>query len=177
MKILKLDHLGANDRTLVERARDLCANAYAPYSGFAVGAAVRTKSQNIYVGANMENASYGVTMCAEVAALTAASSADDFDVEAIAVVGGKFTDPPSSAEICTPCGRCRQLILEASDVSGGDVRVLSCNADLSQILEGTIKELLPQGFGPRNIGKVSAWAAMRPALKSFVAGLKAQKDK
>lgn len=167
----KLADLYDADRLLVETAQGVARNAYAPYSGFAVGAAVRTKTGKIYTGANLENAAYGVTMCGEVSALTAASSAGDFDVEAIAVVGLKFTEPQAGALIVTPCGRCRQLICEASQISQVDVRVFCCNGDLSRILEVGISELLPFAFGPANLGLDTKWPAMQEKLHSAIDAL------
>ena len=163
--------LAASDRQLAETALRACANAYAPYSGFAVGAAVRTKGGKVYVGANLENASYGMTMCAEVSAITAANAAGDYEIEAIAVAGYKFTTPTSHASICTPCGRCRQLILEASQVSKKDILVLSCNGDLSKIDASEISKLLPMAFGPENLGLVGVWPQMRDALGRETAAL------
>jgi cytidine deaminase len=139
------------DRALAAAARDTVANAYAPYSGFAVGAAVRTKTGKTYTGANLENASYGLSLCAEVAAIAAANSAGDFTIEAIAVTGRKAAAPYDGAGIVTPCGRCRQVIFEAAQRSEVDIRVLSCNADLSEIAEASISELLPAAFGPSNL--------------------------
>ncbi|HEY0328249.1 MAG TPA: cytidine deaminase [Rhodopseudomonas sp.] len=157
------------DRRLIDSARGVSANAYAPYSGFAVGAAVRTKSGKIFTGANLENASYGLGMCAEVAAITAANSANGYDIEAIAVVGHKFTPPRDASQVVTPCGRCRQLIFEASQVAGVDVRVFSCSGDLAQIHEAAISELLPDAFGPQNLGLETVWPQIRAALIGSVA--------
>jgi cytidine deaminase len=147
-----LANLSTSDRHLVQAASDASERAYAPYSKFAVGAAVRTKSGNVYTGANLENASYGVTICGEIGAITAANTAGDFEVEAIAVVGRKLSPPQDDTLVVTPCGRCRQIIFEAGQVAGTNVKVFSCNADLSNILESTIDELLPYGFGPANLG-------------------------
>jgi len=168
---VSLAELSPYDRQLVEAARDASGNAYAPYSGFAVGAAVRTRSGGLHVGANLENASYGLAMCAEVAALTAANSTGDFDVEAIAISGHKFTDPPDSSQIVTPCGRCRQLIMEGAQLSRVDVRVFSCSGDLKKILELPISFLLPSAFGPANLGLVDVWPEMRTQLKTSLAAL------
>src|ERR1700730_2452783 len=77
---------------LVEKAQEVAARAYAPYSRFAVGAAVRSKSGAIYAAANLENASSGLTICAEAAALSLANSAGDPDIDAIAVAGFNFAD-------------------------------------------------------------------------------------
>ena len=148
----ELDHL---DRELVERAQEACARAYAPYSQFAVGAAVRTKSGKIHTAANLENASYGLTICAEAAALAVANAAGDFTADAIAVVGFDIKDAESASQIVTPCGSCRQIIAEAAGVSGSDIRVLCCNGGLSSITISSIAELLPHAFRLGNPGAVS----------------------
>jgi cytidine deaminase len=170
-RVSALADLKEADRMLAKTAQAAARNAYAPYSGFAVGAAVRTRSGNLYTGANQENAAYGVTMCAEVAALTAASSAGDFDVEAIAVAGSKFIEPLGDDLVVTPCGRCRQLICEAAQISQVDVRVMSCNGDLSRILDSRISELLPHAFGPENLGLDKKWPSMRSKLHAVMDAL------
>src|SRR5271165_5895333 len=168
-----LAELHGADRRLVERALEATAHAYAPYSGFAVGAAVRTKSGRIYTGANIENAAYGVAICGEVSAVAGANAAGDFDIEAIAIVGHRFQPPQDTAEVVTPCGRCRQVILEASEIAKVDVRVLSCNGNLTKIADWTISELLPQAFGPRNLGLADTWPAMQASLQAIVRQLRA----
>jgi cytidine deaminase len=169
---ITLAELDATDRRLVEMARDESSHAYAPYSGFAVGAAVRTQSGRTYAAANLENASYGLAICAEVAAVTGANAAGDFDIEAIAVVGHKFMSPQDSTQVVTPCGRCRQVVSEAAQVAKTDVRVFSCNGDLSEIVESTISELLPTAFGPANLGVPDKWPKMRETLRATVKELK-----
>jgi cytidine deaminase len=144
---------------------------------FAVGAAVRTKSGRIYTGANLENASSGLSICAEASALTAANAAGDFDVEAIAVVGFKFTDPKGASQIVTPCGSCRQLMAEFTQLTGRDLRVLCCNGDLTAIAVSTISELLPGAFGPQNLGLAQQWPSLREALRARVKQLIALRQK
>jgi cytidine deaminase len=156
--------LSEADQELIMDARDACRSAYAPYSGFAVGSAVRTKSGAIFIGANLENAAYGVGMCAEVAAITAANSAGDYQIESIAVIGFKFEGAAESSQVVAPCGRCRQLILEASQNSGDDVKVFSCSGDLTLIHQSTISELLPDGFGPKSMGLEQTWPQMKSRL-------------
>ena len=117
----ELDH---RDRELVERAQETCARAYAPYSMFAVGAAVRSNACRIYAAANLENASSGLTICAEASALALANAGGDLAVEAIAVVGLSFGGEADASRVVTPCGSCRQLILEASQLANTNVRVL-----------------------------------------------------
>jgi cytidine deaminase len=165
------------DRELVERAQEAAARAYAPYSRFAVGAAVRSKSGRIYAAANLENASSGLTICAEAAALSLANSAGDLEIEAIAVAGFNFTDPAGAARVVAPCGSCRQLIAEAAQLANLDVRVLCCNGELSRIVLSTIAELLPNAFGPENLGVSRQWPALREALRARVAALIALRKK
>jgi len=99
--------LSAAERDLVEAARQVSGHAYAPASGFAVGCAVRTASGRTYVGCNVENASYGLTICAERAAVAAAVAAEGPRprITAVAVHA-------ASAASCSPCGACRQVIAE-----------------------------------------------------------------
>lgn len=165
---LRLTDLSDADRHLVETARYASARAYAPYSGFSVGAAVRTRSGLVYAAANLENASYGLGICAEVSVIALANAAGDYNIETIAVVGHKFTEPKDKSQVVTPCGRCRQVIFEASQVSEIDVRILSCNGDLSQIVDTPISELLPAAFGPANLGLDKAWPKMREELENSV---------
>ncbi len=174
-KTVKLAKLNKDDQCLVREALAASKNAYAPYSGFAVGAAVRTKSGRIYSGANIENAAYAVVTCAEISAIAAANAAGDFNLAAIAVAGHKFYPSPDqdASQLVTPCGRCRQAIFEASEISGGDVRVFSANGDLSQINESSISELLPHAFGPKTLGLTKAWPKMQAALHTAVAKLEA----
>jgi len=155
MKRFRIDQLPPDDRDLVDRAAGARNNAYARYSNFLVGAAVRDAEGRVFDGANMENASYGVTICAEVAALTAASSAGSRSITAIAVVGGPHDASKLAANLATtPCGRCRQLIFEAAQVAGVDVKVISVTQDGNSALVATIGELLPEAFGPADLGLI-----------------------
>jgi cytidine deaminase len=152
MKTVKLDELDKKDHDLIAAARKAANNAYAPYSGFAVGAAVRATDGAIHIGANLENASYGLSLCAEVSALTAANTFGDFNhLEAIAVVGFGFFPKMHLSKIVTPCGRCRQLISESAQLSGIDIDVFACSGDLERIEQSKISELLPRPFGPQSL--------------------------
>jgi cytidine deaminase len=152
MKSLKLDELPKKDRELVVAARQAADRAYAPYSGFAVGAAARGAGGDVHVGANLENASYGLAICAEVSALTAANTAGEFNrLEAIAIVGFGFFPKVHLTEVVTPCGRCRQVISESAQLSGIDIAVFACSGDLERIEQYHISELLPRAFGPRSL--------------------------
>jgi cytidine deaminase len=150
-RIVPVAALEPSDQQLCYEAAKAARNAYAPYSKFSVGAAVRTE-RAVYVGANLENASYGIGICAEVSAVTAANSAGDFNIKAIAVVGYPSDDPTKGIDIVTPCGRCRQIIFEASQASATDIRIISCNGDLSKCKVSSASELLPDSFGPANLG-------------------------
>jgi cytidine deaminase len=131
---------------LLALARTAAAKAYAPYSNFQVGCAVESVDGEVVTGANMENACYRLGVCAEQGALTAAQHAFGLHkVARIAVVGG------SGDVVCTPCGGCRQAILEAAQLSGRDVEILCGSGDGSAVDRHTIGELIPFGFGPNNL--------------------------
>lgn len=107
--------------------------AYAPYSGFKVGAALRTKSGKVFVGCNIENSAYGECMCAERVALFKAVSEGNREFEALAVVGGD--------ELCPPCGACRQAL---SEFCSPGMPVLLY--DGKETKRFTLGELLPLSF-------------------------------
>ncbi|MET1111711.1 MAG: cytidine deaminase [Allosphingosinicella sp.] len=138
---------------LVERARAAALAAYAPYSRFSVGCAILSADGEIAVGANMENACYRLGVCAEIAALTAAQQAFGLDkVARIAVAGGHVADGALAGEaVVTSCGGCRQSILEAAQLAGRDIEVVSANGDGTNVRANRISELIPWGFGPDNL--------------------------
>ena len=121
------------DKELYQAAYEELDNAYAPYSGFKVGAAVLTSSGKVYTGINIENSAYGVTICAERVAMSKAISEGHKDIVAIAIV--------SSDGWAYPCGTCRQFIYEF----GEDIRVI-VGKDENHLRTHTISELLPYGF-------------------------------
>ena len=134
------------DEELIALARTAAAKAYAPYSNFHVGCAVESVDGEVVTGANMENACYRLGLCAEQSALTTAQHAFGLDkVARIAVVGG------NGEMVCTPCGGCRQAILEAAQLSGRDVEILCGNGDGSAVERHRIGQLIPFGFGPANL--------------------------
>src|SRR6478672_9010183 len=136
------------EEDLIALARAAAAKAYAPYSNFHVGCAIESVDGEVVTGANMENACYRLGVCAEQSALTAAQHQFGLDkVARIAVVGG------TDATVCTPCGGCRQAILEAAQLSGRDVEILCGSGDGSGIERHRIGELIPFGFGPANLGE------------------------
>lgn len=145
-----------NDRLLIDECRALAPRGYAPYSHFHVAAAVRTASGTLHYGVNMENASYGLTMCAEVGALMAANLAGDLaNIRAIYVIGGPVNANGKlrGRVVVTPCGRCRQLIYEASALGGRDIAVICASGDGKRIRRSTIRKLLPYAFGPQALGR------------------------
>ena len=129
-----------SDNELVSLANKARESSYCPYSGFSVGAALLTKSGRVYTGANIENASFTPTVCAERVALFTAIHAGERDFEAIAIVGGKCGDVAKST--FTPCGVCRQAL---SEFSGKNLRVII--ASDTETLTLTLGDLLPYGFG------------------------------
>jgi len=134
------------DEQLLAMARDAAAKAYAPYSNFQVGCAIESVDGEVVTGGNMENACYRLGLCAEQSALTAAQHAFGLDkVARIAVVGG------ADATVCTPCGGCRQAILEAAQLSGQDVEIVCGSGDGTAIERHRIGDLIPFGFGPANL--------------------------
>jgi len=149
VKRVNLSDVPKEDAALISAARQAAENCYAPYSSFAVGAAARTTDGKVHIGSNLENASYGLSLCAEVGALTAATTAGQFGrVEAIAIVGFGFFPEMEASKVVTPCGRCRQLISESAQRSSIDIDVFACSGDLERIEQYKISELLPRAFGP-----------------------------
>jgi cytidine deaminase len=136
------------EEQLLDLARAAAAKAYAPYSNFRVGCAIESVDGEVVTGANMENACYRLGICAEQSALTAAQHKFGLvHVARIAVVGG------TGGTVCTPCGGCRQAILEAAQLSGRDVEILCGSGDGSAVERHRIGELIPFGFGPANSKK------------------------
>ena len=143
----------SDTQDLIERARQAALKAYAPYSGFSVGCVVEADDGRIAVGANMENACFRLGVCAEVSALTAAAQAFGLDrVKRVAVAGGRVEDGALTGQmVVTSCGGCRQSILEAAQLSGCDVEMISASGDGGQVDVRRISDLLPLGFGPDNL--------------------------
>jgi cytidine deaminase len=142
---------------LIDAARAAALNAHAPYSRFAVGAAVRLTDGSVVTGANFENASYGMTLCAETVALATVSAQGRLrDVAEIAVIGGAMDADgrPTGTAPVSPCGRCRQIINEAAQMSGVDVPVHCGAAEGDAVRSYRLSELLPDAFGPKDLGLV-----------------------
>ena len=133
-------HFRTSTESIIAAAIGARSAAYAPYSGFHVGAAVRGGSGAIYRGCNVENAAYPEGICAEASAIVAMVMAGERRITEIAVAGG-------GEQLCTPCGGCRQKIREfAADT----VPILVCGPEgLRQRF--TLADLLPASFGPHNL--------------------------
>ncbi|WP_343613959.1 cytidine deaminase [Novosphingobium sp.] len=152
----KMKHvpLTVDQATLIAAARDASAKAYAPYSKFHVGAALAFADGSVVTGANVENASYGLALCAETVAVSKAM-ADGVrgGLMAVAVIGGAPGEDgaasPGAAPV-TPCGRCRQVLNEIAQLGGTDPVVWSLGAD--SVVEMRLSALLPHAFGPANLG-------------------------
>jgi cytidine deaminase len=129
-------------KLLVEKAIEAREKAYVPYSKFKVGAALLTENDQVFLGCNVENASYGLTNCAERTAIFKAVSEGAKKIKAIAVVGE--TDGPIS-----PCGACRQVIAEFCDE---DTKIILANIK-GDIAETTIREILPGYFSSKDLNK------------------------
>ena len=145
-------------QALIAAARGAMAHAHAPYSRFAVGAAVRLTDGSIVSGCNFENASYGLSLCAETVALATVNAQGRFaDVAAIAVVGGAMDSEQEA--LVTPCGRCRQVMNEAEQMAGRPLVIHCATPSGDRVLALTLPDLLPHAFGPMDLG-------IAPAKKS-----------
>jgi cytidine deaminase len=122
------------NKKLIQEAKKARGNAYAPYSKFKVGAALLTKKDKVYTGANVENSSYGLSMCAERVALFGAVSSGEKEFSKLAIVA-------DTKEPVTPCGACRQILLEFCD----DLEIISATIK-GKIKRYTLKELYPFPF-------------------------------
>ncbi len=127
-------------QSLIELANEARRRAYAPYSNYRVGAALRTRSGRIFTGVNVENAAYPTSICAERTAVFKAVSEGETDFEIIAVV----TDNGGS-----PCGSCRQVLAEF----GLDTIVVIADGNGKIVKETTVGGLLPEAFQPQHLGK------------------------
>ena len=133
---------------LIQEARKARERSYSPYSGFRVGAALLTKSGKVYHGCNIENAAYSPTNCAERTAFFRAVYEGEREFEKIAVVGALGDREPD--ETCAPCGVCRQVMMEFCDPE--TFRIVLANGKDGE-LEILLKDLVPYGFGGKNLEK------------------------
>ena len=130
---------------LIETAKEAAEKAYVPYSGFKVGAALLTKEGRLYLGCNIENASYSPTNCAERTAFFKAVSEGKRSFVKIAVVGGEAEKSPEN--YCPPCGVCRQVMKE---FCGADFEIIMAKTTDDYRVR-TLSELLPESFDRREV--------------------------
>lgn len=136
------------EKELIEQAIKARNYAYSPYSHFKVGAALLTKSGQIYTGCNIENAGYSPCNCAERTAFFKAVSEGELEFQSIAIVAG-----PEGGDLAVtaPCGVCRQVMMEFCDYETFQI-ILGTGVESYRIF--TLEELLPLGFGPKNLETV-----------------------
>ena len=145
---------GDRCETLIAAARVAAGHAHAPYSSFAVGAALMLRDGTIVTGANVENASYGLSLCAETVAVATASAAGRLcEIVAIGIVGGMIgPDGAAGDSPIRPCGRCRQVLNEAAQMGGVDIAVYCSGVSGGAIERHSLAALLPDAFGPADLG-------------------------
>ena len=131
------------DQELIDAARQAAQHSYSPYSKFPVGAALRFADGSIVTGTNIENASYGLALCAETVAVSKAmADGARGGLEAVAVTG-------PGAEPITPCGRCRQVLNELAQLGGTDPEILCVGP--YEVRRLRLSDLLPHAFGPASL--------------------------
>ncbi|MBP9693302.1 MAG: cytidine deaminase [Alphaproteobacteria bacterium] len=128
---------------LFQKAKEVSEKSYSPYSHFKVGSALKAASGTIYIGTNVENASYSLAQCAEGAAITAMVAGGDREISEILV----YCDSGNVDLLCTPCGACRQKIREFATPQ--TKIYLSTKNGVQKTV--TIEDLLPLSFGPENL--------------------------
>jgi cytidine deaminase len=141
--------LPGEDGDLVSSAREAALNAYAPYSGFNVGAAVRLESGTIVKGANMENAAFPSGICAERSALSNCISNYPGD-RPVAIAIAALTDKGLTDDPVSPCGNCRQVLAEEELKSGSNIKVILSGRNLIQVVE-SCSHLLPLQFSKEDL--------------------------
>lgn len=141
---------------LIAAARDAAGRAYAPYSGFHVGAALLLQNGDVVTGANVENASYGLTLCAETAAVAKIANEGWIgELAEIAITGGRPDgDMLLGGDPVHPCGRCRQILNEAAERSKTDILVHCASGDGKVVKSYRLSELFPAAFGPKDLGLI-----------------------
>lgn len=145
---------GTDIERLIAAARAAALHAHAPYSRFAVGAALLMSDGSLVTGANVENASYGLSLCAETVAVATASAQGRIgDIVAVGVIGGAMDADgrPSGIRPVSPCGRCRQVLNEAAQMGGRDLAIHCGAAEGDAVVSYRLSQLLPDAFGPADL--------------------------
>lgn len=142
---IQLEDLDTESKYLVHKAKEATVHAYAPYSKFHVGAAIMLDDETLVTGSNQENAAYSLCMCAErVALYSIASQYPGRTIKKIAVVAHKKNHKELSS--ATPCGACRQVMMEYEDRQGKPIEVIMLGNDNKWMKCTTVKDLLPFNF-------------------------------
>ncbi len=142
--VKKIDE--AEMKRLIEAAVAARGQSYSPYSGYAVGASLLAEDGVVYAGCNVENAAHPLGFCAEANAIGNMIAGGARQIVHIVITG-------PGADICTPCGGCRQQIREFASTQ--DTPITLCNADGAVLMETTIGTLLPDSFGPENLNNAN----------------------
>jgi cytidine deaminase len=150
MRTVSYAELSAVEQRALVAAKNMLPRAYNPYSHFYVAATLITPDGKIITGTNFENAAYGSTICAERAAVLHANARGMRKFVGIAIIArGENFD---TTEVTGPCGSCRQVLYEVAQISGTELKVICATTKMDKIVIATIKELLPLGFGPVDLG-------------------------
>jgi cytidine deaminase len=143
------EELGPEDLELVKAARNSAINAYAPYSRFRVGAAVRLESGLIVCGANVENAAFPSGICAERSALSNSVS-NHYNDKPVTLAIASITDEGLTEDPPSPCGSCRQVIAEEEVRTGKRIRIILSGKSITRVIE-SVSDLLPMQFSRDNL--------------------------
>ncbi len=149
MENKKYTDLTSDEQNLLEAAFIAMNYSYSPYSHFEVGAALLTTNNHIISASNVENAAFGSCICAERSALVSAHAQGHKTFSMMAIIARP--EGGTTKGITAPCGSCRQMMFEASQVSEIDMKVIMSDTSKGQIIISAISELLPLGFGPNNL--------------------------
>ncbi|MFZ6014933.1 MAG: cytidine deaminase [Patescibacteria group bacterium] len=147
---VQYDRLSILQQKLLRGAESALEKAYCPYSHFAVGAAIATPEEKIFYGANVENASFGLTICAERVAICNAVVAGETRFSDLAIIAK--SNGFGTKDVTAPCGMCRQVLYEFASLHDQELTILLATLHLRKIVMVRLSDLLPQAFGPRDLG-------------------------
>ncbi len=150
MKEVNYDDLSSIQKEMLTEAEKVMETAYNPYSHFYVGAALLSQNGQIISGSNVENAAYGSTICAERSAILRANAKGIRTFNGIAIIArGEDFD---TTEATAPCGSCRQMLYESSQISERNLEFVLSTSKKDKIVLATMDEILPLAFGPKDLG-------------------------
>ena len=149
--VYPLEECSSIEKKLIDAAKKAALNAYSPYSGFLVGAALLLENGQIIIGSNQENAAYPSGLCAERTAVFYAHTAHP-DQKAMMIAVAAWQNGKYTEDVITPCGACRQVLLEAENRFNAPMRILMYSEGAVYVVD-SIKKLLPLSFGDEMLGK------------------------